>query len=256
MVQRLVSRSGARVPEVVHVLDEADGLGIGYISVFVPGESLGRRVVAHDSLRTARVELGNQVAASLAATHRASLDEARSLLPDMTAAALIARFRGLLDTWNHASPPLEWALCWLEDHQPCVQRHALCHGDFRTGNFIVGPEGLRVVLDWELASVGDPAQDLGWLCVRSWRFGGAGCCGGFTSREEFLAAYLKHGGMPMTLEDVLYWEAFGNIRWALHCVRRGLRHVTDRFTVDDAGVGRRLAEPLHDFFELLESYGK
>ncbi|MNY09065.1 Phosphotransferase enzyme family protein [compost metagenome] len=136
-----------------------------------------------------------------------------------------------------------------------VQRRALCHGDFRIGNFIVGDDGLRAVLDWELSSIGDPAQDLGWLCVRSWRFAGKGACGGFTSREAFLAAYLAQGGVPITLADVLYWEAFGNVRWALHCVRRGLRQGDAGFTIEDAAVGRRLAEPLHDFFDLVTTYG-
>ena len=253
-LQRLAARAGARVPQIVHILDEADGLGAGYLSARLDGEALGRRVVAHGSLHQAREGLGAQLADSLAAIHRVPLGEARRLLPELGATDWIARFRGLLDTWGHASPALEWALCWLEDHQPAQQRRALCHGDFRTGNFIVGGDGLRAVLDWELASVGDPAQDLGWLCVRSWRFGGAGAAGGVASREDFLAHYLRAGGQPLALQDLLYWEAFGNIRWALHCLRRGLRHRSARFTVEDAGVGRRLAEPLHDFFDLVQAH--
>jgi aminoglycoside phosphotransferase (APT) family kinase protein len=255
-LQRLVASTGARVPDIVHLLDDEDGLGLGYVSARIAGEALGRRVVSQESLQRARAALGEQCAASLAATHRAPLDQALRLVPKVGVAALIERFRALLNGWDYASPLLEWALCWLEDHQPAQQRWALCHGDFRTGNFIVGPDGLRAVLDWELASIGDPAQDLGWLCVRSWRFGGSGSCGGFTTREEFLVNYLRYGGIPMTLDDVLYWEAFGNVRWALHCVRRGLRHAGTRFSVEDAGVGRRLAEPLQDFLELVDSYGQ
>ena len=55
-------------------------------------------------------------------------------------------------------------------------------------------DGLRAVLDWELAHAGDPAEDIGWLCARAWRFGGAGRVGGFGDLDRFLAAYAAAGG--------------------------------------------------------------
>ena len=58
------------------------------------------------------------------------------------------------------------------------------HGDFRCGNLLVGPDGLRGVLDWELAHAGDPAEDIGWLCAPAWRFGGAGEVGGFGALDD------------------------------------------------------------------------
>ena len=64
------------------------------------------------------------------------------------------------------------------------------HGDFRLGNLLVGPDGLRAVLDWELASLGDPMEDLGWLCTRAWRWGNDDLAvGGFGTREDLFAAY-------------------------------------------------------------------
>ena len=69
-------------------------------------------------------------------------------------------------------PAFELGLRWLaEARAPRPTPPALVHGDFRNGNFIVGPDGMRAVLDWELAHLGDPIEDLGWLCVKSWRFG-------------------------------------------------------------------------------------
>ena len=41
----------------------------------------------------------------------------------------------------------------------------LVHGDFRLGNFVVSEKGLRAVINWELAHLGDPAEDIGWLCI-------------------------------------------------------------------------------------------
>ena len=68
------------------------------------------------------------------------------------------------------------------------------HGDFRHGNLIIGPDGVRAVLDWELAHTGDPMEDLGWICVNSWRFGEIDKpVGGFGTREELFAGYEAAG---------------------------------------------------------------
>jgi aminoglycoside phosphotransferase (APT) family kinase protein len=73
-------------------------------------------------------------------------------------------------------------------------RVTLVHGDFRHGNLIIGPDGVRAVLDWELAHLGDPMEDLGWICVNSWRFGEIDKpVGGFGSREELFAGYEAAG---------------------------------------------------------------
>src|SRR5262249_60595154 len=83
-------------------------------------------------------------------------------------------------------PALELALRWLWQHAPAGGATVLVHGDFRLGNLMVGPEGLRGVFDWEFAHVGDPAEDLAWPCVRSWRFGqDALRLGGIGDPEEF-----------------------------------------------------------------------
>ncbi len=81
----------------------------------------------------------------------------------------------------------------------------LVHGDFRTGNFMVGPDGLVGLLDWEFARWGDPVDDIGWLCVRDWRFGKVKQpAGGFCSRERFCAAYTQASGRTVD-PVVLHW---------------------------------------------------
>ena len=85
-------------------------------------------------------------------------------------------------------------LRWLRRHAPPCLSPVLLHGDFRVGNLMVGPEGLVGVFDWEFAHVGDPAEDLAWPCVRSWRFGQDNLrLGGFKRREQFTARD-AHGG--------------------------------------------------------------
>ena len=68
-------------------------------------------------------------------------------------------------------PAVELGLRWLRANAPEPAEPRLVHGDFRLGNFIVDEDGLAAVIDWELAHLGDPAEDIGWLCIRSWRFG-------------------------------------------------------------------------------------
>ena len=54
--------------------------------------------------------------------------------------------------------------------------------------------GVTAILDWEGAHLGDPVEDLGWVCVKSWRFGSVDKpAGGFGSREELWAAYETRG---------------------------------------------------------------
>ena len=74
------------------------------------------------------------------------------------------------------------------------------------GNLLVGTGGLRAVLDWELAHAGDPAEDLGWLCARAWRFGGAGHVGGFGDVPALLAAYAESGGEHISLDRLRWWR--------------------------------------------------
>ena len=128
----------------------------------------------------------------------------------------------------------------------------MVHGDFRVGNLIVGPEGLRAVLDWELAHVGDPGEDLGWLCVRSWRFGGEGRVGGVGALGDLLDGYHAAGGRPVDEAAVRYWEVFGNVRWAVICLVQTFSHLHGfRRSVELAAVGRRVCEVEHDLLELL-----
>ncbi len=95
---------------------------------------------------------------------------------------------------------IEWGLKWAAENAPKSTRHTVVHGDFRHGNFIVGEEGIRIVLDWEVAHSGDPMEDLGWVCVKTWRFGGRKPVGGFGTREELFEAYEKASGLQRRSE--------------------------------------------------------
>jgi len=126
------------------------------------------------------------------------------------------------------------------------------HGDFRNGNLVVGPDGLRAVLDWELAHLGDPVEDLAWLCLRAWRFGAALPVGGFGRREELLAAYEAAGGRPVDPRALLWWEVLGTLRWGVICIMQTTAHRAGLSrSVELAAIGRRVCETEHDLLRLL-----
>ena len=133
----------------------------------------------------------------------------------------------------------------------------LAHGDFRVGNLMVGPAGLVGVFDWEFAHVGDPASDLAWPCVRSWRFGSDRLrLGGGGSEEGFFAAYERAGGGPVDREAVRWWEAAGNLRWAVGCIAQANRYLSGQAaSVELASLGRRTCEMEMELLDLIEREG-
>ncbi len=244
------ARAGAPAPRVVAILEPADGLGEGYITERVAGETLGARIVRDERFAAARRVMARQCGEILAAIHRVDLADA-PFLTQQDAAEHVAAHRKLVDHYGFKLPALDLALRWAAENVPRNQRLVVLHGDFRMGNLIVGEEGIRCVLDWELAQSGDPMQDLGWLCIRTWRFGGAGPVGGFGSREDLFAAYESASGHPVDPRHVKFWEAFGNVKWAVDCLLLGTRGV-EECGIERCAIGRRIEEPLWDFFNLIE----
>ena len=151
----------------------------------------------------------------------------------------------------------ELALRWLRERDPGPSSEVtLVHGDFRHGNLIIGPDGVRAVLDWELAHFGDPMEDLGWICVNSWRFGEIDKpVGGFGSREELFAGY-EEAGRKADPDRVMFWEVMGTLRWGIMCCgmmqrfRTGPDHSMER-----AMIGRRSSETEIDLLRLLAPRG-
>lgn len=240
------------VPRVRHILQPQDGLGEGAVTDRIDGETIPARVLKQPELAAARGRMAGQCGRILAAIHRVP-PGGLPVLRDFGARETLALFERTIDALGLPVPPLELALRWARERLPRHARRTLVHGDFRTGNFIVGPEGIRAVLDWEIAHVGDPMEDLGYLCMRTWRFGGAGPVGGFGAREDLFAAYEKASGLAVDREDARFWEVVGAIRWALGCLRRAhaWRHQRER-KLEFAAVGRRIEEPVYDLLNVIE----
>jgi aminoglycoside phosphotransferase (APT) family kinase protein len=250
----VAASAGIPVPAVVAGERIAGALGAPvFIMERVNGETIPRKILRDDAYAAARRRLTAQCGAALAGIHLVGPEQVAFLGPPVTAAGQLDQYRSILDGLGEPHPAFEVGFRWLAARLPEVGRLALVHGDFRNGNLIVGPEGLRSVIDWELAHVGDPMEDLGWFCVRAWRFGADHRpAGGFGSREELFSAYEEAGGAAVDPDAVSFWEALGTLKWGIMCIMQAFTHLQGFVrSVELAAIGRRVCEMEHDLLELI-----
>lgn len=252
--------TGIPVPIVRYAEDRSGILGSPFfVMEFVEGETIGRRVLRDPEFAAARACLPEQLAAALAAIHRLNAAVAPELSrphggqsPALTELGRQEELFRAIAPDPH--PAIELALRWLRERAPVARRLALVHGDFRLGNVIVGPEGLRAVLDWELAHVGDPVEDLGWLCVRAWRFGHDDRpVGGLCERERLWRAYEAAGGDSVDPAAARWWEAYGTLKWAVVCMLQAHTFLAGVRSVELASLGRRICEMELELLDLMEA---
>ena len=249
--------AGVPVPEPL-ALERAGGrLGTdGMLMSFVDGTSVAPRILRKPEFEAARSRLAAQLGEALARIHSVDPSDLAGVLPDPgddSAVDQIAEWERQLDEIGEPLPAVELGLRWLRANAPEPAEPRLVHGDFRLGNFIVDEDGLAAVIDWELAHLGDPAEDIGWLCIRSCRFGNdAEPVAGVGGIDEFIAAYEAAGGSRVDRDRVRYWEVFGNVKWAVICARQAHDHLTGvRRSHELASLGRRICEPEWDMLELI-----
>jgi aminoglycoside phosphotransferase (APT) family kinase protein len=252
VLMQLAHDAGVPSPRVLHVLEPRDELGTGFVMSRVAGETIPRKILRDDQFAAARPKLARQLGSILAAIHGLPLSQLPQLR-SMTAAREITELERDYRSLNWPRPVFELALRWLRDRDPGPsEQMTLVHGDFRHGNLIIGPDGLRAVLDWELAHTGDPMEDLGWICVNSWRFGEIDRpVGGFGSREELFAGY-EAAGRRVDAYRVMFWEVMGTLRWGVMCCGMMQRfRIGPEHSVERAMIGRRSSETEIDLLRLL-----
>jgi aminoglycoside phosphotransferase (APT) family kinase protein len=252
MLMQLAHNAGLPSPRVMHVLKPQDELGTRFIMQRIEGETIARKVLRDAQFAKVRPILARQLGEVAAGIH--ALDLAKlPKLRRMTANKEIADLDGEYRSFGRPRPVFELALRWLRDRDPGPsQEVTLVHGDFRHGNLIIGPAGVRAVLDWELAHLGDPMEDLGWVCVNSWRFGEIDKpVGGFGTREELFAGYEAAGG-HVDAERVKFWEVMGTLRWGVMCCGMMQRfRIGPEHSIERAMIGRRCSETEIDLLRLL-----
>jgi aminoglycoside phosphotransferase (APT) family kinase protein len=248
--------AGVPVPAIRHVLRPEDGLGQGFVMERLQGETLGRRIVRDAHFAAARRVLARQCGEALARIHAMPTADLPNTLRRGGPSAELQFQLELHRSHGTARPVFELAFQWLRKHGPDDVTAVLVHGDFRNGNLMVGEGGLVGVLDWELAHLGDPMEDLGWLCVNAWRFGSLDLpVGGFGTREDLFAGYAAAGGR-VDAQRVHYWEMLGTLKWGIVCESMAQAwlagHERD---VEKAVIGRRASESEIDLLALLAPRG-
>ncbi len=241
--------AGVPVPALLASSPADEPLGAPFLlSEHVPGETIARKILRDDRFDTARQALTPQCAAALAAVHRISTDA----VDELEHTDPLDRYRELLDTLGAPHPTFELAFRWLAERRPASTRTTVVHGDFRLGNLIVDDEGLAAVIDWELVHLGDPVEDLAWLCVKAWRFGAARPVAGVGEREELLDAYEAAAGVRISADELRWWEAMGTLKWGIMCIMQAHGHLAgQRRSHELAAIGRRVCENEWDLLDLM-----
>ena len=259
---RRAHTAGVQVPQVHHVLTPTDDLGEGYIMDLVAGETIPRKILREGAYADVLGSLASQCGEALAKIHAIDLTDLGGTgltvdgsgpVPVQGPAHQLAEYQRLYERYDSPRPVFELAFRWLAEHLPAEVPPRVVHGDFRNGNLLIDPSGIAGVLDWELAHLGDPAEDLGWLCVPSWRFGELlRPVGGFGQRDELHDAYEAAGGAPVDRAAARFWEVLGTLKWGIICMTMYSIYATgiDR-SVERAAIGRRSTETEIDLLALL-----
>lgn len=239
------ARAGVPVPPLVDTGSDPAVLGAPYlITGFVEGETIARKLLREPRYATARSGLAAELGRTLARIHTIPVDA----VPHLEAAdPMLGDLQESYDALGEPLPAVEIALRWLDANRPDPVPDAVVHGDFRMGNLIIDESGLRAVLDWELVHRGDPREDLGWVCVKAWRFGSPLPVGGCGTVEQLLDGYAEVTGTRPDPAAVHWWLVRRTVWWAIGCRRMAEGHLSGRTpSVELAAIGRRVCEQEHD----------
>ena len=134
--------------------------------------------------------------------------------------------RGWADRWTRAKteeiPAMEFVIAWLGERVPVPQRPAFVHNDYKLDNLMLNTEDpgrVEAVLDWEMATTGDPLVDLGlalcyWSPPTSLGAINAVTAGrGWFTRDQFVDRYAN--GTGLNVSNLRYYEVFGAFKLAV-----------------------------------------
>lgn len=161
---------GFRVPAVLASCEDAGVIGAPfYLMPFVEGHVLSATLPAQLDVAGAPVRIAEELVDCLVDLHAIDV-EAAGLTgfgrPDGYLERQIKRFEGLLElNATRPLPDLGRVAEWLAANVPDSPGATVVHGDYRLGNVMFAPASpdLVAVLDWEMATIGDPLADVGYM---------------------------------------------------------------------------------------------
>jgi len=244
-------KTGVAAPRVRYVLKPEDGVGQGYVMDRLPGETIARKILRDREFDAVRPRLAFQCGEIIARIHKVDAAPFKNILPVVDGPTQLNRYRDLYLAYDYPHPVFEFAIKWLEPRMAHAKRQTLVHGDFRHGNILISPARVEAALDWELTHIGDPLEDIGWICTNSWRFGVAEkVVGGFGDLADLLAGYEAAGGGHVDADDVRTWIVYGSLKWGIMCMSMYQGFRLDG-SVERAAIGRRSSETEIDLVNLI-----
>lgn len=245
---------GVTAPHVRHVFAPDSSIGAGYVMARLPGEALPPRLFKTPALAPVLAALPNRLAREMAAIHALPLGALPAGVPTAGASDLIENYHAAYVSMGERRPVYELAFRWLRENcPPAFNPPVLVHGDFRMGNLLIDESGLTAVLDWEIAHLGDPHQDLAYICAPSWRFGRRDkAVGGIGDIDSFLTAYAAASGRRVDPKRFQFWRVLTTLFWGSACMTMlgDWRDGTER-SIERAAIGRRISEVEVDLLLLL-----
>jgi aminoglycoside phosphotransferase (APT) family kinase protein len=261
-VQKAVFAAGVTVPEPLFASENpAVWVKPFFIMRRVDGIAAPDRITSDPTLDPVLPAIAERLGRELARIHtiRPARADLAFLAPcaDTGPIQQIARFRAYLDSHSTPRPVVEWGMRWLETHTPPPAAPVLCHRDFRTGNYLLDGGALTAILDWEFAGWGDPHEDIGWFCCKSWRFARLDReAGGIADRAPFYRGYQSESGRSIDEQRVRFWEVLASVRWAIIALQQSDRHMLGgERGLDLALTGRRPTECELEILMLLDREG-
>jgi aminoglycoside phosphotransferase (APT) family kinase protein len=124
------------------------------------------------------------------------------------------KWEAILDEEERTPQPVtRAAIRWLRRNPPPPPaRVGIVHGDYRSGNFLFNTEGVQAILDWEMAHLGDPLEDLGWSLSPLWHIAKDDRAGGLVVPEQAIAIWEKAAGRPADRDALYWWQLFGCVK--------------------------------------------
>lgn len=250
-VQSHAVAHGVLAPSIILNIEPGDQLGQGFVMTLIRGETLPKKILRQDKFKQTREHMAAQCGRLLADIHKVPIDTL-DYLPVWSATAQLAQLKAFYNDFGAVLPVFDYAFHWLQKNSPACIKPTLVHADFRNGNLVVDETGIVSILDWELAHLGDPMEDLGWLCVNSWRFGyDEKPVGGFGLREDLYDGYQRASGRTVDVKAVHFWELLGVLKWGVICLYQTQIHLSgEERSVNRAAIGRRVSETELDLLAL------
>lgn len=221
------------VPKVLWLEEDTSWLGSAfYIMERIDNAQTDLRLLVAQQYAHLREKLARQVAQILAHSHNLDwqklgidfLGEAPA--PDECAQREVSFWEDVLHREQlEPKPGLEAAFLWMKRNlPPPAQRISIIHGDYRNGNYLYNDNGdILAFLDWELAHLGDPLEDVGWIMKMSFARG-EGRLPHLVPREQYIRWYEEFSGIQVDPDAVFFWEVFANVKTAVILLTGGWRY--------------------------------